>query len=95
MQTKNGECQMNLEKLSNRMSKELEAVIPADLSAADRKAIMDVVRKGMQDASTRTTREMKETAVICVGHEADLVHKIQEQMDKKTSVLVSNLMAMR
>lgn len=86
---------MNLEKLTSRMSKELEEVIPAELSASDRKAILDVVRKGMQDASTRTTREMKETVVIGAGHEADLVHKIQEQMDKKTSVLVTNLMAMR
>ena len=86
---------MNLEKLSSRMSSDLDSVIPADLSAADRKAIRDIVRQGLMDASKRTHREMKDTAIIACGPEADLAHKIQEQMDKKRSVLITNLMAMR
>tara|TARA_R110002096_G_scaffold7102_11_gene31550 strand:+ start:232 stop:543 length:312 start_codon:yes stop_codon:yes gene_type:complete len=94
-QAKIGEYQMNLEKLSNRVTQELETAIPADLPAADRDAILAIVRQGMLDASKRTHREMKETAVICCGPEADLAHKIQEQMDKKRTVLITNLMAMR
>ena len=86
---------MNLEKLTSRVSQELDTVIPADVSDADREAIRDIVRQGLLDASKRTHREMKETAVICCGPEADLAHKIQEQMDKKRSVLITNLMAMR
>jgi len=49
----------------------------------------------MLDASKRTHREMKETAVVCCGAEADLAHKIQEQMDRKRDMLITNLMAMR
>lgn len=94
-QSKTGEYQMNLEKLSSRVSEELDTVIPANLSAGERKAIRDIVRQGLMDASKRTHREMKETAVICCGPEADLAHKTQERMDEKRKVLITNLMAMR
>jgi len=86
---------MNLEKLSNRVTQELDTALSADLSVAEREEILEIVRRAMLDASDRTHREMKETAVICCGPEADLAHKIQEQMDKKSNMLIANLMAMR
>ena len=86
---------MNLEKLSNRVTQELDTALSDDLPAAEREAILDIVRQAMLDSASRTHRDMKETAVICCGHEADLAHKIQEQMDKKRDMLIANLMAMR
>ena len=86
---------MNLEKLSNRVTQELDTALSADLPAAEREAILDIVRRAMLDSSSRTTREMKETAVVCCGPEADLAHKIQEEMDKKRDMLIANLTAMR
>lgn len=86
---------MNLKKLSDRVTQELDTALAADLPADEREAILDIVRRAMLDASSRTHREMKETAVVCCGPEADLAHKIQEQMDKKSNMLVANLTAMR
>ncbi|HUS53218.1 MAG TPA: hypothetical protein VMY41_04330 [Thermohalobaculum sp.] len=86
---------MDLEKLSKRVTQELDTALAADLPAAEREAILKIVRQAMLDASSRTHREMKETAVVCCGPEADLAHKIQEQMDKKRDMLIANLMAMR
>jgi hypothetical protein len=86
---------MNLEKLSSRVSQELDSALSADVPAAEREAILDIVRRAMLDSSSRTTREMKETAVVCCGPEADLAHKIQEQMEKKRDMLIANLKAMR
>ncbi|CTQ56175.1 hypothetical protein LP7551_04734 [Roseibium album] len=86
---------MNLEKLSNRVSQELDTALSNDVPAAEREVILDIVRRAMLDASSRTHREMKETAVVCCGPEADLAHKIQEEMDSKRDMLISNLMAMR
>jgi hypothetical protein len=86
---------MNLEKLTDRVTKELGHTLPDSLPSAEREAIVNLVRQAMQDASSRTTRELKQTAVIACGAEADLAHKIQEQMDKKRNVLVANLQAMR
>ncbi len=85
---------MNLENLANRVAKELNTAL-SDLPQAERDAILGIVRQAMLDSATRTHREMKETAVICCGPEADLAHKIKEQMDKKRDILVTNLRAMR
>ena len=86
---------MNLEKLSDRVTQELDTALSADVPAAERDVILEIVRQAMLDASKRTHREMKETAVVCCGAEADLAHKIQEQMDRKRDMLITNLMAMR
>jgi len=94
-QARNGEYTMNLEKLSKRVTKELEAALADDLPADERDAILDIVQRAMLDSASRTHREMKETAVVCCGPEADLAHKIQEQMDKKRGLLIANLTAMR
>ncbi len=86
---------MNLARLSKRVTEELEQALPDNLSEGDRGAILKIVQQAMLDASSRTHREMKDTAVICCGPEADLAHKIQEQMDKKRDMLIANLTAMR
>ena len=86
---------MNLEKLTKRVTEELATALPADMPAAEREAIVDIVRKAMQDSSKRTHRELKGIAATRLGHEADLAHKIQEEMDKKSDLLISNLSAMR
>jgi hypothetical protein len=91
----NGDDQMNLAKLSQRVSQDLESALSDDMPEEERAAILKIVQQAMLDASSRTHREMKDTAVFCCGPEADLVHKIQNEMDKKRDMLVANLMAMR
>jgi hypothetical protein len=86
---------MNLEKLSKRVTEELDEALDDDLPAAEKDAILKIVQQAMLDVSSRTHRELKETAIICCGAEADLAHKIQEQMDKKREMLIANLTAMR
>jgi hypothetical protein len=85
---------MNLEKLSKRVTKELDIAL-SDLLPGEKEAILEIVQRAMSDASTRTHRELKETAIVCCGPEADLAHKIQEQMDKKRDMLIVTLSAMR
>ncbi|MCX7561868.1 hypothetical protein OS190_20085 [Sulfitobacter sp. F26204] len=84
---------MNLEKLTKRVTKELDTAL-SDLPTKEREEILDIVKRAMSDTSARTHRELKETAIICCGPEADLAHKLQEQMDKKRDMLIANLSAM-
>jgi hypothetical protein len=86
---------MNLAELTKRVTQELDDALSHDLPAAEREAILKIVQQAMLDASSRTHREMKDTAVVCCGPEADLAHKIQNEMDKKRDMLIANLMAMR
>jgi hypothetical protein len=86
---------MNLAKLSKRVNQELDNALSDDMPAAEREAILKIVQQAMLDASSRTHRELKDTAVVCCGPEADLAHKIQNEMDKKRDMLIANLMSMR
>jgi hypothetical protein len=86
---------MNLAKLSKRVTQELDNALSDDMPAAEREAILKIVQQAMLDASSRTHRELKDTAVVCCGPEADLAHKIQNEMDKKRDMLIANLMSMR
>ena len=86
---------MNLAKLTERVTQELDEALADDLPADEKDAILKIVQQAMLDASHRTHREMKETAVICCGPEADLAHKIQNEMDKKRDMLIANLKSMR
>lgn len=86
---------MDIAQLTSRVTKALEDAISTKIPDAERAAILKIVRQAMIDASGQTHKECKEAAVICCGPEADLAHKIQEQMDKKRDMLIANLMAMR
>jgi hypothetical protein len=86
---------MNLAKLSKRVTQELDDALSDDLPTAEREAILKIVQQAMLDASSRTHREMKDAAIVCCGPEADLAHKIQNEMDKKRDMLIANLKAMR
>jgi hypothetical protein len=86
---------MNLAKLSKRVTQELDNALSDDMPTVERDTILKIVQQAMLDASSRTHRELKETAVVCCGPEADLAHKIQNEMDKKRDMLIANLTAMR
>ena len=86
---------MDLAKLSDRVTQSLDEAISTDLPAAERDEILKIVQQAILDASQRTQNACKEATVICCGPEADLAHKIQEELDRKRDMLVANLMAMR
>ena len=54
---------MNLEKLSTRVTKELDIAL-SDLPLGEKEAILEIVLRAMSDASSRTHREMKEVAIV-------------------------------
>ena len=62
---------MSLEKLSKRVVGQLDDALADNIAAEQREAILEIVRREMRDSSSRTTRDMKATAVICCGPEAD------------------------
>ncbi len=86
---------MQLDELLNRVVQDLENAISAELSVEERAAILKIVKQALLDASKRTHKEYREAVIACCGPEADLAHKIQEQMNKKRDVLIANLMSMR
>ena len=86
---------MDLSGLSDRVTQELCDTLSAKLGPEDQAKVSDIVRKALLDVSGHTHKTYKNAAVVCCGPEADLAHKIQEQMDKERDMLIANLMAMR
>jgi hypothetical protein len=86
---------MDLKKLAERLTKDVCNVLARPPTDAERTAIGRVIDRAIVDATGQSHQSCKETVVFCCGHEADLAHKIQEQLDKDREMLVANLMAMR
>lgn len=86
---------MDITELADRVAADVYNAVSADLSADEKTKISDIVVQSLRDATRVTHTEYKDVARVCCGPEADLAHKIQDQMDKKRQMLVTNLMSMR
>jgi hypothetical protein len=86
---------MGLSKQMQRVTEKLDEAIEADFTPEERAAIRKIVQKALLDATDLAHETSKKAAVACCGPEADLAHKIQEQMDKKRDALIANLIGMR
>jgi hypothetical protein len=87
---------MALEKTAQKAATRIdEALGDYELSEAEKAAILKIIEKSLIRTVEKTTDTHREATVICCGPEADLAHKIQEEVERKKDLLISNLMALR
>ena len=87
---------MALEKTAQKTATKIdEALVDYDLSESEKDAILKIIGKSLIRTVEETTDTHREATVICCGPEADLAHKIQEEVERKKNLLISNLMALR
>ena len=87
---------MALEKTAQKAATRIdEALGGYDLSVDEKDAILKIIEKSLIRTVEETTDTHREATVICCGPEADLAHKIQEEVERKKDLLISNLMALR
>lgn len=86
---------MDLGKLRDRVASDVCNAVSTDLSEERRAEVARIVGQALLEATGQMNERSKETVVICCGPEADLAHKIQQQMDRQRDMLVANLMALR
>lgn len=65
------------------------------LSQEQKLEILSIIGDSLIATVEETTATHREATVFCCGPEADLAHKIQEEVDRKIAALISNLQAMR
>jgi hypothetical protein len=73
----------------------MEALSEHDLSDSEKREVIKQLQKLMVATVEVTAKTHHQAAVICCGPEADLAHKIKEEADRKTALLVSNLKSLR
>lgn len=86
---------MDLERLRDRATSDICALLAAELSKETQAKIAEIVDAALLDATGVVHKKSKEAVIFCCGPEADLAHKIQHRMDQQREMLIANLMAMR
>ena len=87
---------MALEKTAQKAARKIDAALTDyDLSEDEKGAILKIIEKSIIRTVEETTVSHREATVICCGPEADLAHKIQEEVERKKEMLIANLMALR
>ncbi|MCP4488416.1 MAG: hypothetical protein GY820_14005 [Gammaproteobacteria bacterium] len=86
---------MSLEKISKETTLAIKDAILGDLSEDELKKISQILESALIKSVERSTESHREATVICCGPEADLAHKIAEEMGLANKALIANLMALR
>ncbi len=87
---------MALSKTAENAARKIDDVLANyELSDQEKAEILKIIGKSLVKTVEETTESHREAAVICCGPEADLAHKIEEEVERKKKALISNLMALR
>ncbi len=87
---------MSLEKTAQKTAKRIDdALGDYDLSDQERAEILQIIGKSLVKAAEELTEAHHQATVVCCGPEADLAHKIEEEVERKKTALIANLMALR
>ena len=86
---------MSLNRLVESAVVQIEKTLPNPLTDTQVKAISKVVEEALINAVNESSKNCATAAVVCCGPEADLAHKIAEDVERARHALVANLMSMR
>ena len=86
---------MKLKNLADNAVAEVGKIVPSSLSESEVAAISKIIENTLVEAVGKTSEHFSEKAVICCGPEADLAHKISEEMRLAQKAIIANLMGER
>lgn len=86
---------MELKKRAEQAVKDASAAIGGTLSEKDERLVSSIIEQAMQHAIHEATKESSSAAVACCGPDADMAHKIAEEIERAKTALIANLSAMR
>ncbi len=87
---------MSLEKTALKTAEKIDrALDDYDLSEEQKADILKIIGKSLVKTAEEMTEAHRQATIVCCGPEADLAHKIEEEVERKKKALISNLMALR
>ncbi len=86
---------MTLKSLVDDALIQIDGTVSTSLTESETAAISKIIENTLIKAVKQSTKSCTTAAVRCCGPDADLAHKITEQVDRTQHVLITNLMAMR
>ena len=86
---------MSLKNLADQAVAEIDKSLPIDLTDEESAAVAKIVENTLVEAVGQTSRSCRDAAVVCCGPEADMAHKIAEEVKLARKALIANLMGPR
>ena len=87
---------MTLKQLADETVAALEKAFPeSELDDAKRAKISKIVEHTLLNAVDRATQSHRAATVVCCGPDADIAHKIAEEVDRANTALTAHLTALR
>ena len=86
---------MSLKSLADDVVVKISKSLRDPLSEPEIATISKIVQDALVKAVNESTKSCTTAAVICCGHEADLAHKIAEDVERARYALLANLTSMR
>jgi len=86
---------MSLKSLADDVVKKLNRSLKTPLSEAEVATVSKIIQDALIEAVNQSTKSCTKAAVVCCGPEADLAHKIAEDVERARYALLANLTSMR
>ena len=86
---------MELKKRAEQAVKDAGKASGGQLSEKDEQLVAEIIEQAMQHAIHEATKQSSSAAVACCGPDADMAHKIAEEIKRANTALIANLSAMR
>lgn len=86
---------MNMKSLADHALTDIGKAMSGSLTEDEAKAVTRIIEETLAKAVSQTAQNCKEKAVVCCGPEADIAHKLSEEMDRARHALIANLTSMR
>lgn len=86
---------MALKKLADNAVTQIGKTVSKPLTKSETAAIARIIEEALVKAVNQATKSCTTAAVVCVGPEADMAHKIAEEVDRAQNALIANLQSMR
>lgn len=86
---------MSLNTLTHNTVEQIRGSVGNPLSESEIAAITKIIDDALVKAVNQSTKKCTDAAVICCGPEADLAHKIAEDVERARYALIGNLTSMR
>lgn len=86
---------MSLNTLTHNAVERIKESVGNSLTESEIAAVSKIIEDALIKAVNQSTKQCADAAVICCGHEADLAHKIAEDVERARYALIGNLTSMR
>lgn len=87
---------MSLKKVADETVTDIQKAFPeADLSEETKAKLSSIIESALVRTVEQASTAHRKATVVCCGPEADMAHKINEEVRRANIALTANLMALR